>query len=62
MSQPFYVAQAFTGIKGRFVPIAETIRGFEAILGGDCDDIPEQAFLMDGTIDDVYEANKQQGM
>ena len=60
MSQPFYVAQAFTGIKGRFVPIAETIRGFEAILGGDCDDIPEQAFLMGGTIDDVYEANKQQ--
>lgn len=60
MSQPFYVAQAFTGIKGRFVPIAETIRGFEAILGGDCDDIPEQAFLMAGTIDDVYEANKQQ--
>lgn len=62
MSQPFYVAQAFTGIKGRFVPVAETIRGFEAILGGDCDDIPEQAFLMAGTIDDVYEANKQQGM
>ena len=62
MSQPFYVAQAFTGIKRRFVPIAETIRGFEAILGGDCDDIPEQAFLMAGTIDDVYEANKQQGM
>ena len=62
MSQPFYVAQAFTGIKGSFVPIAETIRGFEAILGGDCDDIPEQAFLMAGTIDDVYEANKQQGM
>lgn len=62
MSQPFYVAQAFTGIKGRFVPIAETIRGFEAILGGDCDDIPEQALLMAGTIDDVYEANKQQGM
>lgn len=60
MSQPFYVAQAFTGTQGRFVPIAETIRGFEAILGGDCDDIPEQAFLMAGTIDDVYEANKQQ--
>ena len=62
MSQPFYVAQAFTGIKGSFGPIAETIRSFEAILGGDCDDIPEQAFLMAGTIDDVYEANKQQGM
>lgn len=60
MSQPFYVAQAFTGTQGRFVPIAETIRGFEAILGGDCDDILEQAFLMAGTIDDVYEANKQQ--
>ena len=54
MSQPFHVAESFTGMAGAFVPIAETIRGFEAILGGDCDDIPEQAFLMAGTIDDVY--------
>ena len=54
MSQPFHVAESFTGMPGAFVPIAETIRGFEAILGGECDDIPEQAFLMAGTIDDVY--------
>jgi len=54
MSQPFHVAESFTGMPGAFVPIDETIRGFEAILGGDCDDIPEQAFLMAGTIDDVY--------
>ena len=54
MSQPFHVAESFTGMAGAFVPIGETIRGFEAILGGDCDDIPEQAFLMAGTIDDVY--------
>ena len=54
MSQPFHVAESFTGMQGAFVPINETIRGFEAILGGDCDDIPEQAFMMAGTIDDVY--------
>jgi len=54
MSQPFFVAETFTGMEGRFVPIEETLKGFEAILGGDCDDISEQAFLMCGTIDDVY--------
>ena len=54
MSQPFHVAESFTGMPGAFVPLEETIRGFEAILGGDCDDIPEPAFLMAGTIDDVY--------
>ena len=53
MSQPFHVAESFTGVKGVFVPISDTIRGFEAILGGECDDLPEQAFLMAGTIDDV---------
>ena len=54
MSQPFHVAESFTGQPGAFVPIEETIKGFEAILGGDCDDIPEQAFLMTGGIDDVF--------
>ena len=54
MSQPFHVAESFTGMPGAFVPLSETIRGFEAILGGDCDDIPEQAFLMAGSIDEVY--------
>ncbi len=55
MSQPFHVAEGFTGIKGKFVSIDDTIKGFEAILGGDCDDIPEQKFLMAGSIEDVLE-------
>ncbi len=54
MSQPFHVAESFTGMPGAFVPLDETIRGFEAILGGECDELPEQAFLMAGSIDDVY--------
>ena len=54
MSQPFHVAESFTGIPGKFVHIEDTIKGFEAILGGDCDSIPEQNFLMAGSIEDVY--------
>ena len=54
MSQPFHVAESFTGIPGKFVHIEDTIKGFEAILGGDCDSIPEQDFLMAGSIEDVY--------
>ena len=53
LSQPFHVAENFTGIPGKYVPLDETLRAFEIILGGECDDIPEQAFLMCGTIDDV---------
>ena len=53
LSQPFHVAENFTGMAGKYVPLTETIRGFEAILGGECDDIPEQAFLFCGSIDDV---------
>lgn len=53
LSQPFHVAENFTGIPGKYVPLKETIRGFQAILGGDVDDLPEQAFLLCGTIDDV---------
>ncbi len=53
LSQPFYVAQQFTGTEGRYVPIAETIRGFREILEGRHDDIPESLFLNAGTIDDV---------
>ncbi|MDO4343963.1 MAG: F0F1 ATP synthase subunit beta [Eubacteriales bacterium] len=53
LSQPFYVAQQFTGTEGRYVPIAETIRGFREILEGKHDDIPESYFLNAGTIDDV---------
>ena len=53
LSQPFHVAENFTGMQGKYVPLGETIKGFQAILGGDVDDIPEQAFLMCGGIDEV---------
>src|SRR5207244_3908787 len=53
LSQPFHVAEQFTGTSGAYVPIAETIRGFKEILDGEHDDIPESAFLLKGTIDDV---------
>ncbi len=54
-SQPFYVAQVFTGREGRYVPLRETVRGFKEILEGKHDDIPEQAFMMVGGIDEVVE-------
>jgi len=54
-SQPFFVAERFTGISGRYVPLKETVRGFREILDGKCDDLPEQAFMMAGTIEDVRE-------
>ena len=53
LSQPFHVAETFTGIPGKYVPLQETIRGFQTILRGEVDDLPEQAFLMCGTIDEV---------
>jgi F-type H+-transporting ATPase subunit beta len=55
LSQPFNVAENFTGFKGKYVPLKETIRGFKAIISGEMDDYPEAAFLMAGTIDDVIE-------
>jgi len=54
-SQPFFVAERFTGTDGRYVPLKETVRGFREILDGKCDDLPEQAFMMAGTIEDVRE-------
>ena len=57
-SQPFHVAENFTGTKGRYVPLAETIRGFKEILEGKLDAVPEQAFFLTGTIDEVYEKAK----
>ena len=54
LSQPFKVAEAFTGMEGRFVKLADTIRSFDAILGGDADDMPESAFFMVGDIDEAY--------
>ncbi|NDL66718.1 F0F1 ATP synthase subunit beta [Anaerotalea alkaliphila] len=53
LSQPFFVAENFTGMEGRYVPLQETIRGFREILEGNLDHVPESAFLMAGTIDDV---------
>ena len=59
LSQPFFVAQQFTGIEGKYVKIAETIRGFREIVEGKHDDIPEQAFLLQGTIEDVLAKAEQ---
>ena len=53
LSQPFHVAENFTGLPGKYVRLTDTIKGFQAILGGDVDDLPEQAFLMCGSIDEV---------
>ena len=53
LSQPFHVAEQFTGTPGVYVPIAESIRGFKEILEGKHDDLPERAFFLKGTIDDV---------
>lgn len=53
LSQPFSVAEVFSGFKGKYVPLSETIKGFKAIINGEMDDYPENAFMMAGTIDDV---------
>ena len=55
LSQPFFVAEAFTGAKGRYVPIKETVEGFGKLIKGDCDDLPEQAFYMVGSLEEAYE-------
>lgn len=59
LSQPFFVAEVFTGTPGKFVPLKETIRGFKEILEGKHDDIPEAAFYMVGSIDEVLEAARK---
>ena len=53
LSQPFHVAEKFSGIPGQFVKLEDTIRSFAEVLDGKCDDLPEQAFYMAGSIDDV---------
>lgn len=58
LSQPFHVAEVFTGIPGKYVPIAETVRGFRMIVDGEMDDYPENAFFNAGTIDEVIERSK----
>ncbi|MHB1486401.1 MAG: ATP synthase beta subunit C-terminal domain-containing protein, partial [Acidimicrobiales bacterium] len=55
LSQPFFVGEVFTGLKGIYVPVEETINSFEAIVDGELDDIPEQAFLNVGGVDSVRE-------
>lgn len=59
LSQPFYVAEQFTGMEGKYVPIKETVRGFKEILEGKYDDLPERAFFMVGTIDEAIEKAKE---
>ena len=60
-SQPFFVAETFTGLEGRYVPLEETIKGFEALLGGELDRYPESAFAMVGTVDEIREKARAQG-
>ena len=60
-SQPFHVAEQFTGVPGRYVPVKETVRGFKEILEGKHDELPEAAFYMVGTIDEAVEKAKQMG-
>jgi F-type H+-transporting ATPase subunit beta len=59
LSQPFHVAEVFTGAPGKYVSLAETIRGFKMIVNGECDHMPEQAFYMVGTIDEAFEKAKK---
>ncbi|TRZ95853.1 MAG: F0F1 ATP synthase subunit beta [Rhodocyclaceae bacterium] len=58
LSQPFFVAEVFTGSPGKYVSLKETIRGFKMIINGECDQLPEQAFYMVGTIDEAFEKAK----
>ena len=60
LSQPFFVAEQFTGIPGKYVKLSDTIRSFKAIINGECDHIPENFFYMKGTIDEVIETYKKE--
>ncbi|UIF86132.1 F0F1 ATP synthase subunit beta [Cupriavidus sp. UYPR2.512] len=59
LSQPFHVAEVFTGSPGKYVPLKETIRGFKMLVEGECDHLPEQAFYMVGSIDEAFEKAKK---
>jgi F-type H+-transporting ATPase subunit beta len=59
LSQPFHVAEQFTGIPGKYVKIADTVRSFKELIEGKYDDVPEQAFYMQGSIDDVLAKAEQ---
>ena len=58
LSQPFHVAEVFTNSPGKYVPLKDTIKGFKMICDGECDSIPEQAFYMVGSIEEVFEKAK----
>jgi F-type H+-transporting ATPase subunit beta len=58
LSQPFNVAEVFTGSPGKIVPLKDTIRGFQMIVNGECDHLPEQAFYMVGAIEEAFEKAK----
>ena len=59
LSQPFHVAEVFTGSPGKYVPLKDTIRGFKAIVNGEYDHLPEQAFYMIGAIEEAVEKAKK---
>ena len=59
LSQPFHVAETFTGVPCKYVPLKETVRGFKMIIDGEMDDYPEQAFFNVGTIDEVIEKGRK---
>ncbi len=61
LSQPFFVAEPFTGTAGKYVPLEETVAGFKKIIEGECDEMPEQAFLMVGNIEEVQEKAEKMG-
>jgi F-type H+-transporting ATPase subunit beta len=61
LSQPFFVAEAFTGTEGRYVSVEDTVRSFKEIVEGEHDDLPERAFYMKGSIDEVLEGEKKSG-
>ncbi|MEP6593000.1 MAG: F0F1 ATP synthase subunit beta, partial [Acidobacteriota bacterium] len=62
MSQPFFVGEQFTGLPGKYVPVADTVRSFKEIVAGKWDQLPEQAFYMVGTIEEAVEkAEKMKG-
>jgi F-type H+-transporting ATPase subunit beta len=58
LSQPFHVAEVFTGSPGKYVTLKDTIKGFKMIVNGECDSLPEQAFYMVGTIEEAIEKAK----
>ena len=62
LSQPFHVAEVFTGLSGKFVKLEDTIKGFDAIISGKCDDLPEMAFFMVGTIEEAFEKASKMGV